>query len=60
VFDEPVIWTDIYANEDDCQDLPILEARLYDLSDCELGENRRLRIANQTIQIEGEPSWQDG
>lgn len=58
--DDQVIWTDIYVNDDDCLDIPTLEARFYDLTDCELGENRRLRIANQIIQLEGEPSCQDG
>lgn len=39
VFAEEVIWTDVYQNPDDCTDLNELESRLYDLEDCELGEN---------------------
>ena len=40
VFEAEVIWTDIYANPDDCQDLATLEARLYCIPACGLGENR--------------------
>lgn len=64
VFDQPVIWTDIYVNEDDCHDLSVLESRFYDLSDCDLGETRRLTLERQKevmIELmEGDPSWQVG
>lgn len=40
VFDEEVIWRDIYDNPDNCQDLNILENRLYIVPNCGLGENR--------------------
>lgn len=43
VFADEVIWTDIYANPDDCQCIQTLEARLYEVPACGLGENR-LRI----------------
>lgn len=43
VFDEEVVWTDIFENPDDCRDLPTLESRLYDQSAGELGETRELR-----------------
>src|SRR5260221_6746066 len=41
VFEEEVVWTDIYQNEDDCRDLKIIEARLYVIPECGLGENRK-------------------
>jgi hypothetical protein len=40
VFEEEVIWRDIYKNEDNCQNLEILENRLYEVPECGLGENR--------------------
>ena len=40
VFESAVIWTDIYENPDDCQDLDVLEERLY-LCD-QLGDNARI------------------
>jgi hypothetical protein len=40
VFEEEVIWRDIYENEDNCQDLEILENRLYEVPEWGLGENR--------------------
>ncbi len=40
VFQDEVVWTDIYENKDDCKDLSIIEGRLYVVPDCGLGENR--------------------
>jgi len=41
VFEEEVIWTDIYENEDNCKDIEILEDRLYVVPECGLGANRQ-------------------
>ena len=47
VFEQEVIWVDIYENSDNCQDLEILEERLYVVPECGLGENRvQLQIKN--------------
>lgn len=47
VFEDEVVWRDIYENPDNCQDLAILEDRLYVVPDCGLGENRvALQIKN--------------
>jgi hypothetical protein len=47
VFDEEVVWVDIYANPDNCQDIAILEERFYVVPNCGLGENRvALQIKN--------------
>jgi hypothetical protein len=47
VFDEEVVWVDIYKNPDNCQDLAILEERFYVVPNCGLGENRvALQIKN--------------
>ena len=47
VFEEEVIWTDIYENPDDCNDILTLEDRLYVVPECGLGENRvSLQINN--------------
>lgn len=42
VLEDPVVWVDVYDNPDDCTDLPTLEARLYVIPECGLGETRRL------------------
>jgi len=46
VFDEEVIWVDIYENPDNCQDIEVLEERLYVVPECGLGENRRMLEMN--------------
>lgn len=47
VFEEEVVWVDVYENPDNCQDLTILEERLYLVPECGLGENRvALEISN--------------
>lgn len=40
VFDEEVVWVDIYPNEDNCTDMAVLEARLYVVPDCGLADSR--------------------
>ena len=40
VFEEEVIWTDIYENPDNCKNIEILEDRLYVVPECGLGNNR--------------------
>ncbi len=45
VFEDEVVWVDVYDNPDDCQDIPTLEDRLYVVPECGLGDTRRrLRI----------------
>lgn len=51
VFDEEVVWTDIYANPDNCRNIDLLEERLYEVPDCGLGDKRQLS--------KGELTWQD-
>jgi hypothetical protein len=58
VFDEDVIWTDIYENPDNGTDIDVIEDRLYVIPDCGLGENRTKQLANEEVQ--GALSWQDG
>lgn len=41
VFEDEVVWVDIYDNPDDGQDLSALEDRLYVVPECGLGENRK-------------------
>lgn len=48
VFDEEVIWVDIYENIDNCQDIEVLEERLYVVPECGLGENRRMLEINKS------------
>ncbi len=46
VFEEEVIWTDIYQNLDNCRDIDELENRLYVVPECGMGDNRaRLSIS---------------
>jgi len=58
VFDEDVIWTDIYENPDNGTDIDVIEDRLYVIPDCGLGENRAKQLAKEDIR--GELLWQDG
>ena len=47
VFEEEVVWVDVYENPDNCQDLKVIETRLYVVPECGLGENRvQLQINN--------------
>jgi hypothetical protein len=40
VFEEEVVWVDVYANPDNCTDIPTLEARLYVVPDIGLASSR--------------------
>lgn len=40
VFEEEVVWVDIYDNLDDCQDMSVLEDRLYVVPEYGLADNR--------------------
>ena len=40
VFEDEVIWVDVYDNPDNCKDIAVLEERLYVTPTCGLGENR--------------------
>ncbi len=42
VFDEELIWIDIYDNPDDCKDILTIEDRLYVIPECGLMSNRVL------------------
>ncbi len=50
VFDEEVVWVDIYENADNCKDIEILENRLYVVPECGLGENRQ-KLQNSKSSI---------
>jgi hypothetical protein len=63
VFEEEVVWVDIYENLDDCTDIPTLEDRLYVVPECGLGENRVKQLANakkEQLGLQGELLCQDG
>jgi hypothetical protein len=40
VFDEELIWIDVYDNLDDCRDIETIEDRLYVIPECGLMSNR--------------------
>jgi hypothetical protein len=40
VFEDEVVWVDIYDNPDNCTDLTVLEERLYVVPDCGLADSR--------------------
>jgi len=46
VFEDEVVWTDIYPNPDDCKDLDVLEERLYVVPECGLGDARLRALPN--------------
>jgi hypothetical protein len=56
VFDEVVVWVDIYDNPDNCTDIEALENRLYEVPECGLLSNRQNLLAAPETQpmLEGE------
>jgi hypothetical protein len=63
VFENEVVWVDIYENLDNCTDIPTLEHRLYVVPECGLGENRVKQLANakkEQLGLQGESLCQDG
>ena len=40
VFEDEVVWVDVYENPDNCEDLEILEERLFVVPECGLQDNR--------------------
>lgn len=51
VLEEEVVWVDVYDNPDDCIDVAVLEARLYVIPDCGLGETRRIEQARADYDL---------
>ena len=51
VFEDKVVWVDVYDNPDDCQDIPTLEDRLYVVPECGLGDTRR-QLAIESAQTD--------
>ncbi len=51
VFEDEVVWVDVYDNPDDCQDIPTLEDRLYVVPECGLGDTRR-RLAIKSARAD--------
>lgn len=49
VFENEVVWVDVYDNPDDCTDLQVLENRLYVVPECGLADSR---TAVQKAQID--------
>ena len=60
VFEDEVVWVDVYDNPDDCQDLAVLEDRLYVVPECGLGDARKRLALENEIEIVKELSWPDG
>jgi hypothetical protein len=63
VFEDEVVWTDIYDNPDDCTDISVLEDRLYVVPECGLGENRVAALKHDSapaLVFEGETPCQVG
>lgn len=60
VFEEEVVWVDIYDNPDNCQDLDVLEDRLYVVPECGLGDARKRLALKNEFEIVEELSWPDG
>ncbi len=51
VFEEEVVWVDVYDNPDNCQELSVIEDRLYVVPECGLGDTRR-RLAIESAQTD--------
>lgn len=53
VFDEEVVWVDIYENPDDCKNINTIEDRLYVIPECGLMSNRMaLEVKNKQNDTE--------
>jgi hypothetical protein len=52
VFEEEVVWVDVYENPDNCQDIETLENRFYVVPECGLYENRRILEINNAKTID--------
>lgn len=44
VFEDEVVWVDVYDNPDNCQDLDVLEERLYIVPECGLADSRNRQL----------------
>ena len=53
VFEEEIVWIDIYDNPDNCEDIETIENRLYDIPKCGLMSNR-MALENKTEQKNAE------
>ena len=52
VFDSEVVWTDIYENADDCEDIDMLEDRICIIPVCGLGDSRiRIALKNKALLL---------
>ena len=51
VFEDEVVWVDVYENPDDCQDIETLEDRFYVVPECGLGDTRK-RLAIKLAQAD--------
>lgn len=63
VFENEVVWVDIYENPDNCMDISTLEDRLYVVPECGLGENRKQLLTHKQAdmpKLQGELLWQVG
>lgn len=58
VFDEEVVWVDVYKNPDNCRNIDLLEDRLYEVPSCGMGEKRALN--NLALSAQGDEKWLDG
>jgi hypothetical protein len=50
VFEDELVWIDIYDNADDCTDIDELEERLYVIPECGMLD-KRLALANNTARL---------
>lgn len=48
IFEEEVVWVDVYDNPDNCEDLDVLEKRLFVVPECGLQDNRIKKQINET------------
>lgn len=53
VFEDDVVWVDIYENSDNCNNVEELEERLYVVPECGLGENRIKQLSKIEVPILG-------
>ena len=56
VFDDEVVWVDVYDNPDDCTDLSVIEGRLYVVPECGLADSRT-DAQKEKIARDAEEYW---
>ncbi len=59
VFDDPVVWVDVYENPDNCEDISVLEERLFVVPEIGMMDTRTPEQWALIENMQKELSWQE-